>query len=385
MSANRRVAIWSDCNSAIKCLNGGGLGSYSQLLSGWKKNDNIHFHKVKAHPELRLAAAEWSKEEQGNFLADKIASGEAAPMLTVSARDWLSWIGSRSKIVIKNRSGSPVVLEPKIIKSNLDSLSYLKERDHYRMKDGKEPCWEGANISMHHRLMGRSKKVGDRVITQRIGLIKRWQWHSARSDNICAGCSSPIDGIDHPLRHCKHEDMIKARAEWWRSVDATILRSDRRFHERLFSITRRMRESTGGEVACCGSFRKDFVSLLPDGDSSISDKEVKTIIKVMKSTSNGARNILRIAAELQLGLGGISWRQTAIPQFFKPIPRTIKIKSKRVWTVPTAPQADRIVKTKDRTKIDPSLLKKNINLTVHSVFDCISQADNTIYSEFKAG
>jgi hypothetical protein len=34
MSYKRSVEIWSDCNFAIKCLNGGGFGPYIQLLSG---------------------------------------------------------------------------------------------------------------------------------------------------------------------------------------------------------------------------------------------------------------------------------------------------------------------------------------------------------------
>ena len=215
MSSSRRINIWSDCSSAIKCLNGGGLGAYSQLLSGWTKRDNVNFCKVKAHPERRLPASEWNKEEQGIFLADSVASGTVTPMLTISAKEWLQWIGSKSPIMLTDASGSPVILEPRVIKSKKDSVRYLHERDDYRPDAGKTPCWKGANIAFHHKLMGRSNKVGDRVITQRIGLIKRWQWHSARKDNLCAGCNQPILGVDHPLRHCPHVDMIKARDDFF--------------------------------------------------------------------------------------------------------------------------------------------------------------------------
>jgi hypothetical protein len=114
ISSNRRTNIWSDCSSAIKCLNGGGLGPYSQLLSGWTKNKDTNFCKVKAHPERRLPASEWSMEEQGNFLADKVASGAVDPMLTISAKEWLSWIGSRSSIVIVDACGSPTIIEPRL-------------------------------------------------------------------------------------------------------------------------------------------------------------------------------------------------------------------------------------------------------------------------------
>jgi len=110
-------------------------------------------------------------------------------MMTISAKEWLQWIGSKSHITLTDSGGSPIVLEPRVIKSKKDSVRYLHERDNYRLEAGKTLCWKGVNITFHHKLMGRSNKVGDRVITQRIGLIKRWQWHSARKDNLCAGCN----------------------------------------------------------------------------------------------------------------------------------------------------------------------------------------------------
>ncbi len=43
---------------------------------------------------------------------DMVAGGGVIFMLTISAKEWLLWIGSRSKIIIKTSSGSPVVIEP---------------------------------------------------------------------------------------------------------------------------------------------------------------------------------------------------------------------------------------------------------------------------------
>jgi hypothetical protein len=43
LAKDRVVKIWTDCSSAIKCLNGGGLGSYAQILAGWKKRPNVSF------------------------------------------------------------------------------------------------------------------------------------------------------------------------------------------------------------------------------------------------------------------------------------------------------------------------------------------------------
>jgi hypothetical protein len=385
IAGNREVAIWSDCNSAIKCLNGGGLGSYSQLLSGWKKSKNSTFNKVKAHPEMRLPAAEWSREEQGNFLADKVAGDTIPPMITISASEWLLWIGSKSKIIIADALGMPVVLEPRFLKSKKDCVTYLDDRDRFRIKDGKIACWKGANIAYHHRLMGRSNKVGDRVITQRIGLIKRWQWSAHRDGGICSGCNNPIEGIDHPLRRCSHIDMVKARADWWRSVDGSIMKCNRKIHERLFKVTRAMREEPGGEIACCGSFLPSFVSSLNLDQSPISDADSKAVIRILKAVSGGARTILRTAAELQLGLGGVNWRQSAITQFFKPTLKEVRTKIRRSWADSISKPADGPHRRIDKTRIDPALLEKNRNLNVHNVFDRLVQADNTVYWEFKAG
>jgi hypothetical protein len=384
MASGRRVDIWSDCSSAIKCLNGGGLGSYLQLLSGWTRHNEIKLCKVKAHPELRLPASEWSKEEQGNFLADKIAGGLVTPHMSISAKEWLKWIGSKSKIIITDSNSSPVIIEPRRIKSKLDSARYLQDRDNYRIEAGKTPCWKDANIALHHSLMGRSKKIGDRVITQRIGLIKRWQWHSARKDNICAGCNQPITGIDHPLRYCNHAEMIKARSNWWKGVDGSIMKCKKALHERLFAVTRAMRETPGGEIACCGSFLPNFVASLQQNSSTLSDREVKSVLRILKTVSGGARTVLRASAELQLGLCGINWRQPAITQFFKPSLKTVKTRIRRPWGDNAAAIAE--LKPIRKARItDNVVLKKNKDITVQNVFNSIAHEDKIVYWEFKAG
>jgi hypothetical protein len=194
---DKTCRIWTDCQSAIKALSGGELGSLMYTLSGWKRSGTVSFSKVEAHPEKRKRSEDWSPEEKGNFLADQVAGGMVEPMFTISASGWLSHISAASKIIVKKKGGPPLIVDIRRHKSKVDSEIYLEDRDRYRAKDGKPPQWRGANISLHHKLMGRSSRIGDRVITQRIGLIKRWHWHASRSDNICAGCDQPINGISH--------------------------------------------------------------------------------------------------------------------------------------------------------------------------------------------
>ncbi len=355
----------------------------SLSLTGWVKSQTVSFLKVDAHPEKRNKPADWSTEERGNFLADQVAGGNVEPMYTISASKWLNMIASRSKIVVKLTDGSPLIINHRRYKSKLDSKKYLHERDKYRIRDGKTPQWENANISLHHRLMGRSNRIGERVITQRIGLIKRWQWHSARSDNLCAGCNQTIVGISHPLRSCKHVDMITARTKSWNTVESTIMRCDRSFHKPLFSIARCLRESDGGDVACCGSFLPKFIDQIPDNSLPISSKFVKALDKVLKAVVGGTRVILRTAAELQLGLTGVNLRQTSITQHYKPVqsPRLITNR-KQGTTVSVLSETN--TKNNKKNKKNVNISFENRNVTIDQIFSN-SISGSRIYWEFKAG
>ena len=309
-------------------------------------------------------------------------------MFIISASKWLSAIAERSKIIIKKKNGPPLIMDIRRHKSKIDSLHYLEERDEYRASDNKSSQWVGANISYHHKLMGRNNKIGDRVITQRIGLIKRWQWHSSRSDNLCEGCNQAIGGISHPLRHCPHVDMIEVRSRCWKSVEASIMNCDRKFHESLFSITRHMRESEGGEIACCGSFVPKFVSQLTDSNSPVNESYIKSLNKVLKTVVRGTRLILRQAAELQLGLDGVNWRQSAITQYFKPVHRnsiTRKVTGPRSKVSNHTSLPSQIKKkNKKSNSIDSNIMYKNRNLIVDHIFDNVTSGD-VVYWEFKAG
>jgi hypothetical protein len=65
--------------------------------------------------------------------------------------------------------------------------------------------------------------------------------------------------------------MIDVRLRCWKAVNSSIMNCNRSFHEALFGITRNMRESESGEIACCGSFLPKFVSQLNDSELAVSD------------------------------------------------------------------------------------------------------------------
>jgi hypothetical protein len=358
LSKGRPITIWTDCESAMKRLNGAGLGSLAQVLSGWRKNPRTLFRKVKAHPEKRIPLASWSVEEKGNFMADQVAGDILPPNFTIHASEWLKRIGAaHSKLVIERTDGTPLLMDVSTIKSKMDVHNYLEERDDYRTKDGKSRVWKGANIALHHKLLGRTNKIGDRVITQRIGLGKRWQWHSSRPDNLCQGCMELISDIKHPLRHCKVEEMIRARELLWTQVDSCINKAPRNLHNTLHSIARHMREDEGGDLACCGTFRCNLVNALPCANLPISEMEGKIVIKLLKTIAAGTRRLLRLAAEIQLGPLGVNFRQTALSEYFKPLPaaptKVLKARKRNWWDTPAVTAMD--------TQALPPLVPNNKN------------------------
>ncbi len=161
---------------------------------------------------------------------------------------------------------------------------------------------------------------------------------------------------------------------------------NRDFHESLFSITRHMREAEGGDVACCGSFLPKFVSQLDDNLSPIGERFIKSLNKVLKTVVRGTRLILRQAAELQLGLNGINFRQTAITQHFKPVARKLITRRRAILPsklAPSLPALQNKIK-KNKNNINPIITYKNRNLKVDHVFDNVTSG-GVVYWEYKAG
>ena len=149
-----------------------------------------------------------------------------------------------------------------------------------------------------------------------------------------------------------------------------------------------MRESEGGEIACCGSFVPKFVSQLTDSNSPVNESYIKSLNKVLKTVVRGTRLILRQAAELQLGLDGVNWRQSAITQYFKPVHRysiTRKVTGPRSKVSNHTSLPSQIKKkNKKSNSIDSNIMYKNRNLIVDHIFDNVTSGD-VVYWEFKAG
>ncbi len=97
----------------------------------------------------------------------------------------------------------------------------------------------------------------------------------------------------------------------------------------------------------------------------------------------------REAAELQKGLAGINWRQTAITQFFKPVDRKRTTRKIRVWTdvahevSPTTTQ-NKLKKRNNKNRTDSNMIIKNKNIRIEHIFENVISG-GIVYWEFKAG
>ena len=118
------------------------------------------FKKVLAHPENRLPPDLWSVEEQGNYLADRVAGGFVEPSITIQASKWLRHLSSYSKISLVDENKIPIIRDVKNKKSKLDVQQYLEDRDSYRADKDKDSIWVGANIAFHHKLLGERVRLG---------------------------------------------------------------------------------------------------------------------------------------------------------------------------------------------------------------------------------
>ncbi len=383
-------------------------GLSHQVIAGWRKNQDIKFRKVQAHPERRKHESNWTDQEKGNYLADQVAGGVVEPMFTINASEWLLRIGASSKIIIANAHGIPVIGDIRSVKSKIDTSNYLRDRDLYRAKDGKPPLWVGANLALHHKLMGHVSKIGDRVITQRIGLLKRWQWLAARSNNTCQGCLQPVTDVSHPIRHCRANEIIAVRDKLWKDVEAAIMRSPRANHSFLFDLVNHIRTKSRGDIACCGTFVPEFVSQLTSSDTLLDDNLTRSLTKVLRVIALGTRLLLRTAAEVQLGQIGINWRQTGIKEHFKPsllaerlqTPQNVVVPSNdRIAKLIAGPKSSTLKKSGSSKKYSNNYKIKRItlnpndydidftmnkNLNISDIFDC-KPLDDGIYWELKAG
>ncbi len=75
---------------------------------------------------------------------------------TVGAAHWLKRIGSRSKVVIEEKDGTPFIGSVRERVSQRSMELYWVERDDWRSKESLTRIWEGTNMAMACSLLKRN-------------------------------------------------------------------------------------------------------------------------------------------------------------------------------------------------------------------------------------
>ncbi len=288
------VTIYSDCKSALSILLGRNKGTFFSLLSGWRKKTGVLLEKVKAHPERYREPKDWTNKDRGIWIADQIAGGDMEASHVIKASEWLRKVAFESKAYI-SKQGLPFVkdISKEWGKHMMDR--YLKDRDDYRERDGRDRIWERANLNYLHKVLGRNQTIADRAAAQRAGLGKIWRWHRHRDDNTCEACGDKhTNGILHPIRHCKNKEVHQYREKWRKGVDIYIKKMPQNVRATAKEVWRSMENNRHGEYACCGVYLEDFCEELTRADEELDRKGKSAIMGLLKAIGGGAREILRI-------------------------------------------------------------------------------------------
>ena len=122
-------------------------------------------------------------------------------------------------------------------------------------------------------MLGRSKFIEDRAAVIRLSLGKTWAISRFNSD-LCMACGSSNKGLDHALFKCRHLNVAQARKKWRKEVDTcTDKIKNRDIRGIVGEIMMKAMNCKGGEFACVGTFREQFVNQLHLGHLLLADGE----------------------------------------------------------------------------------------------------------------
>ena len=292
-TANRRVKLGSDCQSALNVINGAYSEGFSNTISGWRKWEGITTLKIKAHPERYKEWGTWDFEDKGIYVADGVAGGEARPHATISAKEWITRISARSIVAIEEEDGTPFIGRVSQRASEECTRQYLMERDGYRELKGEwDPKWEGANLAMAPTLLRRNGGLEDRVTMSKLAAGKRWDV-SKHNTAKCVLCEEEFDSQRHPLMECIGYEVHEARSNWRQAIKERIGKESKQLKIEMDDFERNVFKEQDGELAAVGTFTPRWVNRL-NKSRMFKANETKTMKRLMTTIAQGARAVMRV-------------------------------------------------------------------------------------------
>ena len=175
----------------------------------------------------------WTKDEWGNWIADRIAAqdlsairreGIRLQMLTVSVTTVYNELRTAGQWYIGDKCGHPVSPQGvyKIIHKNLHK-QYLRERDEYRKERGAAPIWEFDSSMSHSAQVYELRRAPPNIVSTKVRTIYDKGYHGGnRAKNTtlteeqleetrqCRLCNNP-DSQNHWLHECDHGPLRTLR------------------------------------------------------------------------------------------------------------------------------------------------------------------------------
>ncbi len=256
----------------------------------------MNVKKVKAHPERR--EGEWSKDDEGIFIADKVA-GNVGNIPTVTATEVIGEVARRGKIMICGENGEPFIGNLRMRCSKEKLRRYWKRRDEYREERGRRPMWEGTNIDLSHKMMGKSKSLEDLSAVQRMSCGKRW-CNSWANKEKCKACGTGTRSEAHALRTCGAEEVRILRRGWTEAIGKVIHKvTNQDLRGVMEEMWMRMRYNVGGEMAMMGCFTPGWVETISKARMELRDGEDRRVMNVLRKIGEGSREIIRRYYEIE--------------------------------------------------------------------------------------
>ena len=263
-----RRKIITDCESALKLINS------PEKLNYWSNKANVALIKAAitlggaessvehahSHPENRLHRTRWTRNDNGNYIADRVAAGdyeslsgyEKLEIIETTTFEVITELASIQTWFVATDEGvinlSPLVELAQANEANL----YLTERDvwhHKRLgKDADTPVevvW--SDRTLQHAAIIWELEMADAKCTaraQRIIFDKHWHsWNQAKADatidTTCEHCGEG-DSLKHLLVECQHTHYKEIRDECLATIrydlSYTVNRECRDFAELLYTM-----------------------------------------------------------------------------------------------------------------------------------------------------
>ena len=228
--------IYTDFKEAVRMRSGADLRNwgrkanlpiYETIIELLHQSPGIQIKHVKAHGDVKKQS-KWTREQWGNYYADRLAKGVDDGLSFRHIR----WPANELEKLVMSHSkwhwvstDNHLLLEPiqQLIQHNI-LVSYLIDRDIYRVRRGGEEKWQQAFLGFIEDIWKTKRlRLGKLATINRLIWDRGWHGGNRAKSSTpaeateaewvgCGDCGAP-DSQHHWIRECKAEHIRLVRRE----------------------------------------------------------------------------------------------------------------------------------------------------------------------------